>query len=142
MKTPLTALAFSLVVATTGAAAQAPSVIPERFHGAWSSDLYACEDRESGLNLSIDATSITYFEAGDTVLEVKPAELNGITIKATYEDYNGMETVFRTMILSDDLKTLTFTYGDGPDGVYLRCPTAFEIGEPDPDPDAAGKENP
>ena len=38
-----------------------------------------------------------------------------------------------------------FHLGDGPDGVYLRCPTAAEIGEPDPDPDpelsADGKPN-
>lgn len=135
-------LAISLALAASPAASEPSSVIPERFHGAWSSDLYRCDDRESGLNLSIDATSIAYFEAGDTVIDVTPAESNGIHIQAVHEDYDGMETLFRTMILSDDLQTLTFTYGDGPDGVYLRCPTAFEIGEPDPDTDAAGKDNP
>jgi hypothetical protein len=140
-----TAFVMSLIL---GTASQATPVqdnsarIPERFHGAWSTDLYRCDDRESGLNLSIDATAITYFEAGDTVLKVTPAESGGIHIQAVYEDYDGMETLGRTLILSDDQQRLTFTYGDGPDGVYLRCPTAFEIGEPDPDTDDTGKENP
>lgn len=99
-----------------------PVAIPERFHGDWSSDLSKCGDRESGLNLSIDAGFITYFEAGDTVLAVRPTELGGINIHVRYEDYEGMEEEHRTLILSDDRQTLTFTYGDGPDWVVHRCP--------------------
>jgi hypothetical protein len=96
--------------------------IPERFHGDWSNDLSKCGDRESGLNLRIEAGFITYFEAGDTVMAVRPAELDGITIHVRYEDYEGMEEKNRTLILSDDRQTLTFTYGDGPDWVVHRCP--------------------
>ena len=130
----LSSFLIGLVLAATSQAASTTE-IPARFHGAWSTDLYHCDDRESGLNLSISATALTYFEAADTVIAVTSAESDGIHIVADYEDYEGGERVWRTMILSDDLQKLTFTYGDGPDGVYLRCPTAFEIGEPDPDPD-------
>lgn len=129
----LSSFLIGLALAATSQAAS-KTEIPARFHGAWSSDLHHCDDRESGLNLSISATSLTYFEAGETVIAVTPAESNGIHIVADYEDYDGRERLGRTMILSDDLQKLTFTYGDGPDGVYLRCPTTFEIGEPDPDP--------
>jgi len=98
------------------------TAIPERFHGDWSSDLSKCGDRESGLNLRIEAGFITYFEAADTVLAVRPAELGGVNIHVRYEDYEGMEEEYRTLILSDDRQTLTFTYGDAPDWVVHRCP--------------------
>ncbi|MFN3560088.1 MAG: hypothetical protein ACK4UQ_12490 [Brevundimonas sp.] len=98
------------------------AAIPERFHGDWSSDLSKCGDRESGLNLSIDAGFITYFEAADTVLAVRPAELDGVNIHVRHEDYEGMEETYRTLILSDDRQTLSFTYGDGPEQVVYRCP--------------------
>lgn len=97
-------------------------VIPDRFHGDWSVDLAKCGDRESGLNLSIDAGFITYFEAADTVLAVRPAELDGITIHVRYEDYDGMEETWRTLILSEDRQTLTFTNVGGPGEVVHRCP--------------------
>ena len=96
--------------------------IPERFHGDWSSDLSKCGDRESGLNLRIDAGFITYFEAADTVLAVRLAELDGVNIHVRHEDYDGMEETYRTLILSDDRQTLSFTYGDGPEQVVYRCP--------------------
>ncbi len=105
-----------------------PPVIPERFHGDWSSDLSKCGDRESGLNLSIDAGFITYFEAADTVLAVRPAELDGINIHVRHEDYDGMEETHRTLILSDDRQTLSFTYGDGPEFVAYRCPQGKQDG--------------
>ena len=98
------------------------AAIPERFHGDWSDDLSKCGDRESGLNLSIDAGFITYFEAADTVLAVRPAELDGVNIHVRHEDYEGMEETYRTLILSDDRQTLSFTYGDGPEQVVRRCP--------------------
>jgi len=99
-----------------------PPAIPERFHGDWSGDLSKCGDRESGETLSIDAGFITYFEAADTVLAVRPAELDGITLHVRHEDYDGMEDAWRTLILSDDRQTLTFTSGDGPEWVVYRCP--------------------
>lgn len=106
----------------------APPAIPERFRGDWSSDLSKCGDRESGLNLSIDAGFITYFEAADTVLAVRPAELDGIIIHVRHEDYDGMEETYRTLILSDDRQTLSFTYGDGPEFVAYRCPQGKQDG--------------
>ena len=115
----------ALIALTLSAAAQAQEpqpAIPERFHGDWSSDLSKCSDRESGLNLRIEAGFITYFEAADTVLAVRPAELGGVNIHVRYEDYEGMEEEYRTLILSDDRQTLTFTYGDAPDWVVHRCP--------------------
>lgn len=117
-----TALAFVSDVAVAGVRQEAAPAIPERFHGDWSSDLSKCNDRESGLNLNIDAGFITYFEAGDTVLAVRPAELDGINIHVRYEDYDGMEEQYRTLILSDDRNTLSVTYGDGPEEVFYRCP--------------------
>ena len=108
--------------AVAGADQETAPAIPDRFHGDWSSALSKCGDRESGLNLSIDAGFITYFEAADTVLAVRPAELNGINIHVRHEDYDGMEETWRTLILSDDRQTLTFTYGDGPEEVVHRCP--------------------
>jgi hypothetical protein len=108
--------------AVAGEDQETAPAIPERFHGDWSSDLSKCGDRESGLNLSIDAGFITYFEAADTVLAIRPAELGGINIHVRHEDYDGMEETWRTLILSDDRQTLTFTYGDGPEEVVHRCP--------------------
>ena len=114
----LTALAIGLVLG----AGQASATIPERFHGDWSSDLSRCHDRESGLNVAISDNALTYFEAGDTVVAVRPAESNGIHVVVDHEDYDGMERLGRTMILSDDLQTLFFTYGDGPEWTVMRCP--------------------
>ncbi|WP_439471895.1 hypothetical protein [Brevundimonas sp.] len=99
-----------------------PPVIPERFHGDWSGDLSKCGDRESGENLSIDVGFITYFEAADTVLAVRPTELDGINIHVRHEDYDGIEETYRTLILSDDRQTLTFTSGDEPEWLVYRCP--------------------
>jgi hypothetical protein len=108
-----------------GQSSQTPSAtIPERFQGDWSADLSHCHDRESGQNVAITADALTYFEAGDTVVSVTPAESNGIHVVVDHEDYDGMERLGRTMILSDDLQTLSFTYGDGPEWTVLRCPRA------------------
>jgi len=125
------ALSACLALGLAGAAqADAPqgSIIPTRFHGEWNSELDRCGDRESGTNLIIDATSITYFEAGDDVLAVHPAELDGINIRVDYEDYDGIERLSRTLILSDDQQKLSFTYGDGPESVVLRCPQGNQDG--------------
>ncbi|MDQ8030100.1 MAG: hypothetical protein REJ23_15345 [Brevundimonas sp.] len=105
-----------------------PPVIPDRFHGDWSVDPAKCGDRESGLNLSIDAGFITYFEAADAVLAVHPAERDGITLHVRHDDGEGTEETWRTLILSDDRQTLTFTHGDGPDEVVHRCPMTAEPG--------------
>ena len=114
-------LALCFAGATLAATPQA-AVIPDRFHGEWNSELDRCGDRESGANLIIDATSITYFEAGDDVLAVQPAELDGINILVDHEDYDGIERLSRTLILSDDQQKLSFAHGDGPESVVLRCP--------------------
>lgn len=124
----LTAL-LALSLSSPALASDEPKpAIPERFHGDWSSDLSKCGDRESGLNLNIEAGFITYFEAADTVLAVRPAELDGINIHVRHEDYDGMEETYRTLILSDDRQTLTFTYGDGPEFVSYRCPQGKQDG--------------
>lgn len=96
--------------------------IPIRFHGEWNSDLARCGDWESGTNLVIGSPGIGYFEAGDTVLAVRPAELDGITIDVEYQEFEGTQRLSRTLILSDDQQTLSFTYGDGPETVVKRCP--------------------
>lgn len=124
----LTAL-IALSLSSPAFASDEPKpAIPERFHGDWSSDLSKCGDRESGLNLNIEAGFITYFEAADTVLAVRPAELDGINIQVRHEDYDGMEETYRTLILSDDRQTLSFTYGDGPEFVAYRCPQGKQDG--------------
>ena len=125
------ALSACLALGLAGAAqADGPQglFIPTPFHGEWNSELDRCGDRESGTNLIIDATSITYFEAGDDVLAVHPAELDGINILVDYEDYDGIERLSRTLILSDDQQKLSFTYGDGPESVVLRCPQGNQDG--------------
>jgi len=122
----LNALLISLLVAVSPAQDAASNAIPERFHGDWSSDLSLCHDRESGQNVAITADALTYFEAGDTVVAVSPAESNGIHVVVDHEDYDGMERLGRTMILSEDLQTLFFTYGDGPEWTVLRCPPQGE----------------
>lgn len=124
---PALGLVACLGSAAGAQAADAP-VIPARFHGEWNSELAHCGDRESGTNFIISAISITYFEAGDEVLSVQPAELDGINILVDYEDYDGIERLSRTLILSDDQQKLSFTYGDGPEFVALRCPQGNQDG--------------
>ena len=122
------ALSACLALGLAGAAQADAPVIPTRFQGEWNSELNRCGDRESGTNLIIDALSITYFEAGDDVLAVHPAELDGINILVDHEDYDGIERLSRTLILSDDQQKLSFTYGDGPESVVLRCPQGNQDG--------------
>lgn len=127
-------LLFGMVCAGAAQTAQAQAVdasaplIPARFHGEWNSELERCGDRESGTNLIIDGTSITYFEAGDQVIAVRPAELDGITVTVDHQDEYGIERLYRTLILSDDQQKLSFTYGDGPESVVLRCPQGNQDG--------------
>lgn len=128
---PLAAAAW-LVLAAGSASAQAQASaapgIPARFHGEWNEELARCGDRESGTNLIIESGWITYFEAADTVVEVRPAELDGINILVDHEDFEGIERLSRTLILSDDQQTLSFAYGDGPEWVVLRCPQGKQDG--------------
>lgn len=126
---------LALVIAgPTGAQSQdreAPG-IPIRFHGEWNSDLARCGDWESGTNMVIESPGIGYFEAGDIVLAVRPAELDGIIIDVEYQEFEGSQRLSRTLILSDDQQTLSFTYGDGPETVVKRCPQR----DPDSEPQA------
>lgn len=118
-------LALSLV-GPAGAQVQEPPAAPEipaRFHGQWNSDLARCGDWESGTNIVIEAPGIAYFEAGDVVLAVWPAELDGVNIDVEYQEFEGTQRLSRTLILSDDRQTLSFTYGDGPETVVHRCPS-------------------
>ena len=96
--------------------------IPERFHGDWSVELARCGDRESGQNLSIDATSITYFEAGDSVVVVASLPNGGVSVLVDHDDYDGMERLHRMLVLSDDNQKLSFIIDDTPGEVVLRCP--------------------
>ena len=113
-------LALGLVGCAT-APAPRPE-IPARFHGEWSADPARCGDRESGVNLSIDAISITYFEAGDTVVAVAPLPNGGVSVLVDHEDYDGMERLHRMLVLSDDNQKLSFITDDTPGDVVLRCP--------------------
>jgi len=118
-------LALAASVCLTGCATgQAPtsSEIPARFHGDWSVELARCGDRESGQNLRIDATSITWFEAGDAVVVVAPLPNSGISVLVDHEDYDGMERLHRMLVLSDDGERLSFINDDTPGDVVLRCP--------------------
>jgi len=114
-------LAVALTLASTVAWAQAAG-IPVRFHGEWNGDLGRCGDREAGGGLTIGADFITYFEAGDAVLRVNPAELGGVNILVDHVEDGVADRLSRTLILSDDGQTLSFTYGDGPEDVVRRCP--------------------
>jgi hypothetical protein len=111
------------------ARAPAPPEIPARFHGQWNSDLARCGDWESGTNIVIEARGIAYFEAGDIILAVRPAELDGVNIDVQYEEFEGTQRLSRTLILSDDRQTLSFTYGDGPEDVFRRCPQTADPGQ-------------
>ncbi|MFZ4164714.1 hypothetical protein [Brevundimonas sp. NPDC058933] len=122
-------LGLLLGLALVGAGhAQTQTSIPVRFQGEWNSDPKHCGDRESGTNLIITDKALIYFEAGDEVLAVHPAELDGINILVDHEDYDGIERLSRTLILSDDHQKLSFTYGDGPESVVLRCPQGNQDG--------------
>lgn len=112
---------LGLVGCATGPASTS-SEIPARFHGDWSVELARCGDRESGQNLSIAATSITYFEAGDSVVVVAPLPNGGISVLVDHEDYDGMERLHRMLVLSDDNQKLSFITDDSPGDVVLRCP--------------------
>lgn len=112
---------LGLVGCATGPASTS-SEIPARFHGDWSVELARCGDRESGQNLSIAATSITYFEAGDAVVVVAPLPNGGISVLVDHEDYDGMERLHRMLVLSDDNQKLSFITDDSPGDVVLRCP--------------------
>ena len=114
-------LALGLLGCATAPAASRPE-IPARFHGEWSADPARCGDRESGVNLSIDAISITYFEAGDTVVAVAPLPNGGVSVLVDHEDYDGMERLHRMLVLSDDNQKLSFITDDTPGDVVLRCP--------------------
>ncbi len=113
--------ALGLVGCATGPAGTS-SEIPARFHGEWAVDPARCGDRESGQNLRIDATSITYFEAGDAVVVVAPLPNGGISVLVDHEDYEGMERLHRMLVLSDNDQKLSFITDDTPGHVVLRCP--------------------
>ena len=114
------------VLCLAGLAACATTIsstqIPARFHGDWSSDLSRCGDRESGLNLSVSARSITYFEAGDSVVAVAPVPNGGVSVLVDQEDYDGMERLHRILVLTEDNQKLSFINDDSPGDVVLRCP--------------------
>jgi len=115
-------VATVLVAAPLFAWADPIGTIPEPFLGEWAAELKYCGDRESGRSFEIQPNGIAYFEAGDTVVEMQELEPGSIHIAVDHQDGEGMERLYRTLILSDDRQTLTFYYGDGPEDVSRRCP--------------------
>ena len=125
MRTHFLILTLAVSIVLVGCATGQASTqhrIPARFHGDWSSDLARCGDRESGRNLRIDANSITYFEAGDTVVATAPLPNGGISVLVDHEDYDGMGRLHRILVLSDNDQKLSFINDDTPGDVVLRCP--------------------
>lgn len=129
---PVYAIAALMLAASFAAPAFAETAlktIPAEYQGEWSSVPEACGNRESGERFVIDETSISYFEEGDSVVEVTRIDPNSIHLVVDYEDYDGIERLYRTLILSDDRQTLSFYYGDGPENVSRRCPQGDPHGE-------------
>ena len=56
------------------------------------------------------------------MLRVNPAEVGGVNILVDHVEDGVTDRLSRTLILSDDGQTLSFTYGDGPEDVVRRCP--------------------
>ena len=125
----ITALILAAPFAAPAFAETALKTIPAEYQGEWSSVPEACGNRESGARFVIDETSITYFEDGDDVVAVSRIDPNSIHLVVDYEDYDGIERLQRTLILSDDRQTLSFYYGDGPENVSRRCPQGDPHGE-------------
>ena len=123
------ALMLAAPFATPALAETALKTIPAEYQGEWSSVSEACGNRESGERFVIDETSISYFEEGDSVVEVTRIDPNSIHLVVDYSDYDGIERIYRTLILSDDRQTLSFYYGDGPENVSRRCPQGDPHGE-------------
>ncbi|WP_304934659.1 hypothetical protein [Brevundimonas sp.] len=127
------ALSVALMLATPFAAAAADAApektIPAAFHGRWERDIDGCANLESNQRIVIDATTISYYEDGDTVVSVTARGFDRIDLVVDYENYDGSERVNRTLSLSDAGETLTFSYADGAQYVNYRCPQGNPHGE-------------
>ena len=125
----IAALTLAAPFAAPAFAETALKTIPTEYQGEWSSVPEACGNRESGERFVIGDNSITYFEEGDDVVAVTRIDPNSIHLVVDYEDYDGIERLYRTLSLSDDRQTLSFYYGDGPENVSRRCPQGDPHGE-------------
>lgn len=125
----IAALMLAVPFAAPAFAQTALKTIPAEYQGEWSSVPEACGNRESGERFVISDSSISYFEEGDSVVDVTRIDANSIHLIVDYEDYDGIERLQRTLILSDDRQTLSFYYGDGPEDVSRRCPQGDPHGE-------------
>jgi hypothetical protein len=125
----IAALILAVPFAAPAFAEAALKTIPVEYHGEWSSVPEACGNRESGERFVINETSITYFEEGDDVVAVTRIDPNTIHLVVDYQDYDGIERLQRTLILSDDRQMLSFYYGDGPENVSRRCPQGNPDGQ-------------
>ena len=127
------ASSVALMLAASSAAAAADAApqrtIPTAFHGRWEDNVSGCANVESNRRIVIDATTISYYEDGDTVVSVTARGPDLIDLVVDYENYDGSERLNRTLILSDAGETLTFSYADGAQYVNYRCPQGNPHGE-------------
>ncbi|MFN7109709.1 MAG: hypothetical protein ACK4MY_15935, partial [Brevundimonas sp.] len=64
------ALMQAAPVAASAGDAAPQKAIPAAFHGRWERDIDGCANVESNQRIVIDATTISYYEDGDTVVSV------------------------------------------------------------------------
>lgn len=120
---PVYAIAALMLAVPFAASASAPQkTIPAVFQGLWEPDIDDCANVESGTRVVVHANSISYFEEGDTVVSVTPRGPDSVDLVVDYENYDGSERLNRTLTLSDNGETLTFSYADGAKYVHTRCP--------------------
>ena len=120
---PVHAIVALMLAVPFAANASAPQkTIPAAFQGMWEMDIDDCANVESGTRVVVHANSISYFEEGDTVVSVTPRGPDSIDLVVDYENYDGSERLNRTLTLSDNGETLTFSYDDGAKYVHTRCP--------------------
>lgn len=123
------ALMQAAPVAASAGDAAPQKAIPAAFHGRWEDDVAGCANVESNRRIVIDATTISYYEDGDTVISVSARGPDRIDLVVDYENYDGSERLNRTLSLSDAGETLTFSYADGAQYVNYRCPQGNPHGE-------------
>lgn len=128
MTRPTFAIAALMLMGFTPQTASQPT-IPEAFRDKWEPEIDDCANVESGTRVVVFAQSIAYLEARDTVLDVAQVDANTIRMQAEYETYDGSERRTRTLTLSDQQETLTFSDTDGSTHIYMRCPQGDPDGE-------------
>ncbi|GEM_PF-1022762 len=113
--------------APPSAVTKAPEVmttaVPQAFRGIWATDLEECaaEDSTGKMSLTIGAQSISYSETSDAVIAVNEITPESVRLTVDHDNDGDVRRLERTLTLSNDRQTLSFTYGDAPQ-VVIRCP--------------------